>query len=208
MNALNPSSGSPKFSSYDDVVARCAQGFSHWSALAAEELTTVKLMAEAQRRKALTLIQAEEKSEADAIQLRSLAKAQRDSAEDKANAERIASEAERDHRLAMSAAKHADIAADNAKSESVIGMEMEAMKLKALPEIIAQMVKPAEKINGININQISGFGHSGGASEASTPVNAAMDSIMEMAVQLPALKKIGEQIGVSIDTNLGAINKD
>ena len=36
-------------------------------------------------------------------------------------------------------------------------------------------------------------------------VNQALDSILEMAVQLPALKKIGEELGVSLDDDLGGI---
>jgi flotillin len=31
------------------------------------------------------------------------------------------------------------------------------------------------------------------------PVGNAMDSIMDMAIQLPLLKKIGDQLGVSFD---------
>ena len=33
-------------------------------------------------------------------------------------------------------------------------------------------------------------------------VNQALDSIMGMAVQMPALKKLGEELGLSIDTSL------
>ncbi|MEL7117709.1 MAG: flotillin domain-containing protein, partial [Pseudomonadota bacterium] len=66
------------------------------------------------------------------------------------------------------------------------------------PKIVGEMVKPAEKIKSINVNHVSGLGQSGDGG-ARTPVNTAMDSIMEMAVQLPLLKKIGDQMGVSFD---------
>ena len=33
-------------------------------------------------------------------------------------------------------------------------------------------------------------------------VNQALDSILDMAVQLPALKKIGEELGVSVEDGL------
>lgn len=173
----------------------------------AEQLVSVKMIAEAERRKQLALIQAQERAETEAIKLRSLAKAQRDSAEDKAAADRIASDAEHDHLISLAKAKRADVDADNAKSDAVIAMELESMKLKALPEIISEMVKPAEKIKGISINQISGLGSGSSERPAGTPINAALDSIMEMAVQLPALKKIGEQIGVNLESGLDSINK-
>ena len=37
------------------------------------------------------------------------------------------------------------------------------------------------------------------------PVNQALDSIMGMAVQLPALKKIGEELGVSMDKGVAGL---
>ena len=40
------------------------------------------------------------------------------------------------------------------------------------------------------------------------PVNHALDSILEMAVQMPALKKIGDQIGLSMDDGLLDARRD
>ena len=39
-------------------------------------------------------------------------------------------------------------------------MQLEQHRLDRLPEIIAQMMKPAEKIDSIRIHQVSGFGGS------------------------------------------------
>jgi hypothetical protein len=60
------------------------------------------------------------------------------------------------------------------------------------------MVKPAEKIESIRINHLSGFGggHGGGGKP---PLNQAIDSIMEMAVQMPALRKIGEELAMDFE---------
>jgi uncharacterized membrane protein YqiK len=79
-------------------------------------------------------------------------------------------------------------------------LELERYRLEKMPEIIAQMMKPAEKIDSIRIHQVSGFGGAPGqtvpAGDASRPpVNQVMDSILGMALQLPALKSIGESIG-------------
>jgi uncharacterized membrane protein YqiK len=175
---------------------------------AAEMLITVRMKAEAERRKELAIIQAKERAESETVKLTATAQAERKASEDIAAAERTRSEAERDRLLALATAKEADVKANNAKSSEIIHAELEEMRLAALPKIISEMVKPAEKIKGININQISGFGSSGSSNGGSTPVNQAMESILDMAVQLPALKKIGEQIGVNLETSLDQITND
>ncbi len=83
-------------------------------------------------------------------------------------------------------------------------------RLKALPKIIAEMVKPAEKIDWIRINQISGLGQASGstADGAKSPVNQAFDAMLGAALQLPALKKLGEEVGLNFDDGLtGLINE-
>jgi hypothetical protein len=82
-----------------------------------------------------------------------------------------------------------------------------------MPEIVAQMMKPAEKIDSIRIHQVSGFGGApgagnGGDAVARPPVNQVMDSIMGMALQLPALKSIGDSIGVDFSSAIKATTGD
>jgi hypothetical protein len=64
---------------------------------------------------------------------------------------------------------------------------------------MAEMVKPAEKIESIRIHNFSGLG-GGGAGGAKAPLNQALDSILEMAVQLPVLKKIGEDLALDLES--------
>jgi hypothetical protein len=78
-----------------------------------------------------------------------------------------------------------------------------------MPEIVAQMMKPAEKIDSIRIHQVTGFGAAtapnggvGPEAAARPPVNQVMDSILGMALQLPALKSIGESIGYDFSAAL------
>jgi len=68
-------------------------------------------------------------------------------------------------------------------------------------------VKPAEKIDSIRINHVSGFGGTRSAGQAGTrPVlNQAIDSIMEMAVQLPMLRKIGEDLGMNLEEGIAGL---
>ena len=87
-------------------------------------------------------------------------------------------------------------------------MELEKARLEAMPKILAEMVKPAEKITGISVNHISGLGGSSGESAAKPPVAQTIDSIMDMAVQMPALKKIGDAIGVNLEDGFKAASDD
>ena len=102
--------------------------------------------------------------------------------------------------LAESEGNKALIAAENSRSDSVMKMQLERYRLDRLPEIMAQMMKPVEKIDSIKIHHVSGLGCAPGTAGAGgdnnrPPVNQVMDSIMGMALQLPALKSIGESIG-------------
>ena len=139
----------------------------------------------------------------------------------KAEAEtvRIAAAAARERMIAESEGDRALIDARNSQSDELMAHKLEKYRLDKLPDIVSQLVKPAEKINSIRINQVSGFGNSnmgtsnnegdgesggsraGGGSGGSLgggerpPVNQVMDGILGMALQLPAMKNIGDSIG-------------
>ena len=88
----------------------------------------------------------------------------------------------------------ARIKAENTRSEALMAMEMEKARLAALPGIVSELVKPAEKIKGISINHITGLD-----TPRQSPVEQTVGSILDMAVALPALKKIGEAVGVNLE---------
>ena len=123
---------------------------------------------------------------------------------------RSRAEAERARLLAESEGTKAKIAAENSRTESLMKLELERYRLDKLPEIVSQMMKPAEKIESIRIHQVSGLGGSGGMIGGNAvamrvtrpPVNQVMDSILGMALQLPALKSIGESIGYDFSSAL------
>lgn len=119
-----------------------------------------------------------------------------------AQAIRAKAEAERARLMAEADGKSAVIKAENSRTDSLMHLELERYRLDKMPEIVAQMMKPAEKIDSIRIHQVTGFGSTqagaaSGAPEgaARAPVAQVMDSILGMALQLPALKSIGESIG-------------
>ena len=117
-------------------------------------------------------------------------------------------EAERARMEAEAAGRTALNKAENTLADAVIGMRLEERKLDRLPEIMAQMMKPVEKIDSIKINQISGAGGPGSDGGVDGAFGAAMDQILGMAVRLPAMKQMGEEIGIEFDSNLAGRTAD
>ena len=147
---------------------------------------------------------AEANAATDANVLLRRARAESEATRTKADAERL-------RMLAESEGSRALIASENSLSESLMRMKLEKYRLDRIPDILQQMMKPVEKIDSIRIHQVSGFGSSNGSASGASagsgdaggnkpPVTQVMDSIMGMALQLPALKSIGEQIGVDFSS--------
>jgi uncharacterized membrane protein YqiK len=132
---------------------------------------------------------------------------------EKANADAAvktkASAVERTRMEAEAAGRAALNEAENTLGEAMIRMRLEERKLDRLPEIMTQMMKPVEKIDSIRINQISGAGGSGDTGQGvDGAFGAAMDQILGMAVRLPAMKQMGEEIGLDFDANLAGRTAD
>ena len=95
--------------------------------------------------------------------------------------------------------------AENLLDHRLVAMKEEIARIETLPKAIAEMVRPAERIDSIKIHNVTGLGGtagSGGDGETKTPVNQALDSILGMAVQLPALKTLGDELGLSMGEGL------
>ncbi len=174
---------------------------------AAAAVETAKAVAEAERRKELGLIAAEAEAEAAARREGIAAQSAAAVAKDRAAARRSGDEAAKFTRQVETEAARARIEAENARSDALIAMELEKARLEVMPKIVGEMVKPAEKIKGISINHISGgiSGAGGGEGSDRPVVNQALDSIMDMAVQLPALKKIGDAIGMNLQDGIDGV---
>lgn len=183
----------------------------------AEAIATTKQVAEADRRKQISLIAAMQDAENAAVKTRIAAEADKDAEVDRskarvevakaeANATELRSAARKIELLAQAEGQRALIDAENKIGETIAAMKIDLAKIEAMPKLVAEMVKPAEKIESIKVHQISGLGGSSGMGQSNSgnksAVNQLIESIMEMAVQLPALKKIGEDIGLSIDSGL------
>ena len=170
--------------------------------LAAENVQAQKERAVTMREKEIEKLKQDRDIELEDARVKSdvntlLAKAQADASARtaSAHAEQSAMEAEAAGRVALNSA-------ENTLSDAVIRMRLEERKLDKMPEIMTQMMKPVEKIDSIRINQISGPGGgagSPGGDGVDSAFGAAMDQILGMAVRLPAMKQMGEEIGMDFD---------
>ena len=210
--------------SMDEAKAEAAASGARAEAVkAAENVETAKALAAAERGKSLDLITAEKESqvhglrkqhaaETEADTMVTLAGARLKAAQSDADAEKVRLSAMAEE-LAMKAENaRAMNEAENAMSPEVIELARDKARLEALPKIVEQMVRPAEKIDSIKIHHITGGAldrsRSSGGGEGGgdkPPVNQALDSIMDMAVQLPALRKIGEDLGVSFEDGMSGV---
>ena len=178
--------------------------------IATEEIATKREKEVAQREKDIAMIRAAEQAEVDTVRVSSEVETVLSMAKAKADATRLKSAAEKDDLLAKAAGNSAIIAAENSQSKAVIEMKLASQKLSVLPEVVEKMMKPAEKIEGIRINNISGFSKSGGAesehSSDGSSVNKVVDGVLDLALQLPAVKKIGEEVGLNISDGLKGLS--
>lgn len=187
---------------------------------ASEAIETARAVAEADRTKQIALIEATREAEREAVRIKLAAEAERQAAEDRAEARRedakgeadaitIKAEAKKLDLLAEAEGQRAIVEAENAIGEAIMQMKIQLAKIEAMPGIVREMVKPAEKIDSIKIHQITGMGGGiGGGGEANAnkpPVNQALDSVLGMAVQLPTLRKLGEELGMSMDGTIAGL---
>ena len=175
---------------------------------AVERVRTARETAAADRDRALALIRAAEQAEVDDTRVRSEAGTMVSMAEAQARATLERAVAEKDELLARAEGTAALIQAENAQSSELIGLKLDQARIDALPGIVEKMLKPAEKIETIRINQISGVGGAAGGGDAGagggaqggdgSAVNQVVDAVMRLALQLPAVKKLGEEVGINV----------
>ena len=190
---------------------------------ASEAIETARAVAEAERQKQIALIEAQKKAERMATGVRLYAKAEKDAASDRAAAKLEEAQADASAMTIRAEAKKADMLAtaegqtaiansENELSAEIVAMKIRLASLEAMPKIIAEMVKPAEKIDSIKIHQVTGMGHGGGSNDGSgvagTPVNQALDSVLGMALQMPAMQALGKELGISLENDVAGIAND
>jgi uncharacterized membrane protein YqiK len=137
-----------------------------------EEVKTVRQVAEANRQKEIEVIDAKKEAEREAVGITVEAQAKKEAAENtaaailteaKAGADAKMLQAEADEKVLSveAAGKQALHEAENTLKAEQIELQRSLAILQALPEIVANAVKPIENIDGIKILQ--GYGSTGGA---------------------------------------------
>jgi uncharacterized membrane protein YqiK len=202
--------------SRDESQAQAEADAARAEAVKAEEaVKTAAQEAEAERLKRVAVIAAQKEAEVQATGVKVQAEAEREAAENRAAAVREAAQAEADamtvkaeatkaEMLAQAEGQAAIVAADNAKSPEIIALQTRLAEYQMMPALAAELVKPAEKIEGIRINHLSGLGgQMGGAGGSVTGGGSPdlMNAILGTAMNLPAFKEIGEQFGATLSAD-------
>lgn len=179
--------------------------------VAGEQVQAQKEQAAAERERQTARLKQQKDIELEDARVKSEAATLLARAKAEATAAATGAEAEQIRMEAMAAGQAALNAAENTLSDAVIAMRLEERKLDRMPEIMTQMMKPVEKIDSIRINQIGGLGNAtsgDGTGGIDGAFGAAMDQILGMAVRLPAMKQMGEEIGLDFDANLAGRTAD
>lgn len=192
---------------------------------AEESVVTVREREIAERRKTIELVQAAEAAERDAIKITYAAQAEKRASEDRAAALRTIAEAEAEKQRISAAGeaealqlrstaeakryeveaagKRALNEADNLISPEVMAARIKEILIHQLPAIIAESVKPMEKIEGIKIVQINGMNTGGaGSTSSSGPVSEGsladqmVNSALRYRAQAPLVDALMKEVGL------------
>lgn len=191
------------------VAEAAAQASIAGAASAKEAVATARETAAAERVKALAVIRAQQDAAVDDTKVESQAGTVRMLAAAEAEAAEMKARAMKTELLAKAEGDAAVYAAQNAQSDMIVQMKIDLAKIETLPEVVREMVKPAEKIDSIRINHVTGFGGASGGSGHGggdgPVVNQVIDGILSMALQLPAVQKLGEEIGMNVAGGIGRL---
>ena len=179
--------------------------------LAAEAVQAKKDKAVAQREHETAQLRLQKELELNDLQTKNDAKALATRTEAEADTKRKLAGADLAEAEATAKGREAMIAAENAMDPALIAMRIEERRLDRMPDIMTQMMKPVEKIDSIKINQIGGLGSQAAREKdggVGTAFGTAMDQILSMAVRLPAMKQMGDEIGLDFDANLAGRTAD
>ncbi|MER0238130.1 flotillin domain-containing protein [Fulvimarina sp. MAC8] len=207
---------------------------------AEEQVETVREIERAERTKQVDLVNARQAAEREAISVRVAAEAERNAAEDRAEAARQAAHGEAD-RVRILAEGEADSVrqkseadevryrveaegkraineASNTLSADQIAMQVRLQLIEQLPKIIAESVKPMERIDQIKILQVDGlmgaaggnggFGEAGGsgAGDGASMSDRLVNSALRYRGQAPLVDALLNEL--DLGSGLGGLGQD
>ena len=190
---------------------------------AAEAVETVREVERAERQKQIALIEARREADRAGIDTVSAATAKRDAAEALAAAERLQTESESARIRALAdaeaegeklrtaalelrsgveaAAKRAMNEADSGLSPELIEMKVRLAIVEHLEGIIAESVKPMERIEGIKIVRVDGLAPPAGGAAGGERETGLSDEIVNSALRYrahaPVLDRLLKDVGFS-----------
>jgi len=196
---------------------------------AAEQVTTVKMIAEAERKKAVELLKAKELAEKNAIGIKVAAEAEKAAAEDRADAVRIeaaasaeqvtiaaeaAAEAKRlnaeadERRLAVEAEGRTLLhEASNKLNKDQIELARIQAVIDGLPAIIKEAAEPMKNIDSLKVIDLNGLSRSESSSGDETVTGAsnmadhAVNSMLRYRTQKPVVDALLSELGLdSLDS--------
>jgi flotillin len=185
-----------------------------------EAVTTARLVADANRRKEIEVIDAKKEAEREAVGITVEAQAKKAAAEDtadailtearaSADAKKLGAEADEKVFAVEAAGKKAMYEAENSLKIEQIELQKSLAILKALPEIVANAVKPLENIEGIKILQ--GYGSHGAGTEGRTVSNQGgiaeqvTSAALNYRANAPVVDAMLRELGL-VDAEKGSLN--
>ena len=176
--------------------ADAAANLARAEAVKAEEtVNTARQVAVAEREKAIQLIEASKDAEQNAIAVKVSASAEKEAAIDRAEALTIEAKAKQAAAIAEAEGRRAINDALNTLSAAQIDLQVRTQLLQQLPAILAEAVKPMEKIDSIRIVQVNGMPGQGGADGGSGAGGATFpEQVMNSALQYQVAKPIVDAV--------------
>ena len=173
---------------------------------AAESIATARALAEAQRASDVAMVAARRDQQVSREELVSRAKAEAEASIEQAKAAKLRIATMKEEMAARAEGNRALNEAENLLTAEIAELRMNIARLEALPGIVEQLVKPAEKIESINVHHVTGgFGYGRIRDDKErSPVNATIDSILDMAAQLPSLRRISRIVDEDIENPASA----
>ena len=193
-------------------VAQAAADTARAAAVTAEErVFTARDVETAERKKAIELIATAQVAERDALRLTSAAQAEKAASADRGAAIRAQAEADADADKikAMAMRVRAEIEAEAMRmmneAHNMLTPEarMSALRMRLVEKaegIIRESVKPMERIEGIKILQVDGFGGSGGGAGGEAVngnfADGVVNSALRFRAQAPLVDQLLREIGI------------
>ena len=183
------------------------------AAKAAEEVETARATEVAERTKRIQLIEAQQEAEKASINIVVAAEAEKAAAQNRAAAARTLAEGEAEAAKLRAAAAEVTYAAEaegkqklneaaNQLSPEQIAMNVRLALIQALPQIIAESVKPIQSIEGIKILHVDGLGGysngggNGNGSQSTGIADQAVDAALRYRSQAPLIDALLNELGL------------